>query len=847
MWQNKCPAFRRGKTNEIHMKNSLLKNALPHLIAIIVFLAVSVFFCQPVLDGNVLNQHDNVSWKGMAQNAFEYKERTGHFPLWNPNLFSGMPNYQVAIEGKSVMPDMIKILTLGTPKPINFFFLACVCFYILCLSLRINPVIGMLGALAYSFSTYNPVIIAAGHDTQMLATAFMPLLLAGLINIFEKRYWLGFALTAFGAYQQIGVNHLQVTYYFFLIAFIITMAYLVKWIKEKDWKHIGIAAAATVVAAIIGVAGNALVLKTTAEYSQFTMRGGKDIDISGDSVKATKTKGLDTAYAFEYSVGRGESVSLIMPNAYGGYSNNMTGEGSHVVKKLTDMGIPESNAEQVAQSLPKYWGKLYTSGPAYLGVLICLFGLLGFVMVKSPLRWGLLAATVLGIMMSWGKYLPGFNTFLFEHLPLYNKFRSPAFAQVIPQFTVGISAVLALQHILFGQSLSKADLKKILYTAGGLFALLGMMYMTLSYASPLDGQIAKSISQQAQNESLGRAVISGLKADRKALFGGQLMRTLAFILMALTILYALHKKWLSNMIAALLLLTISTLEIVMVSKNYLSEEKEHYIAKDSYDNSNFGKTSIDEEILKDKDPNYRVFNMLGTSTGSPFSESRTSYYHKSVGGYHPAKLRIYQDIIEKYLSSRPTPAILNMLNTKYIIVQDPQTNQPGVITNPDAFGPCWLVKHVQLVDDKVTAIKAIGETDLKDTAIVEKSFSGIVTQPQWDSAASIRMTKFDNDEIEYEVNGNGPQFAVFSEVYYPLGWNAYLDGKKTAYCNVNYILRGMPVPAGKHTIRFVFEPESVKKGTSIMFMASIAVLLSLLGGLFMHFRKDLQQLAERKA
>lgn len=826
------------------MKNSLLKNALPHLLAIVIFLLVAVLFCKPVLDGNVLNQHDNVGWKGMAQNAFEYKEKTGHFPLWNPNLFSGMPNYQVAMEGKSILPDTVKIFSLGMPKPINFFFLACICFYILCLSLRVKPVVAMLGALAYAFSTYNPVIVAAGHDTQMLATAYMPLLLAGLINIYEKNYWLGLALTTFGAYQQMGVNHLQVTYYFVIIAFIITIAYLVKWLKEKDWKHIGIAGGITILSAIIGLAGNALVLKTTSEYSQFTMRGGKDIEITGDTVKAASTKGLDTAYAFEYSVGRGETVSFIMPYAYGGYSGKMADEGSHVVKKLTAMGVPDSNAEQVAQSLPVYWGQLYTSGPAYLGVLICLFGLIGFVVLKTPLRWGLLAATLLGILMSWGKYLPGFNTFLFEYLPLYNKFRSPAFAQVIPQFTVAISAVLTIQQLLFGQKLQKEDLKKILYTATGLFALLGIMYLMVNYNSPYDRQIAESISQQAKDESIGRAVISGLKADRKALFGGQLLRALGLSILALGIIYFYFKNRVGALLAAILLLVISTIDILWVSKDFLSEEKEHYIAKDSYESANFGKTPIDDEILKDKDPNYRVFNMVGTPTAGTFSESRTSYYHKSVGGYHPAKLRIYQDIIEKYLLGKTSPGVLNMLNTKYVIVQDPQTSQPGLITNPDAFGPCWLVKHVQLADDRVAAINALGSTNLKDTAIVEKSFAAKVIQPQWDSAATIKMTKFDNDAVEYEVNGSGPQFAVFSEVYYPLGWNAYLDGKKTDYCNVNYILRGMSVPAGKHSIKFVFEPESVKKGTSIMFMASIAVLLAFLGGLFMHFRKKIQPAAK---
>lgn len=829
------------------MKNSLLKKILPHLLAVAIFIVVSALFCKPILDGNVLNQHDNVGWKGMAQNAFEYKEKNGHYPLWNPNLFSGMPNYQVAMEGKSVMPDMLKIFSLGLPKPINFFFLACICFYILCIVLRVRPVIGMLAGIAYAFSTYNPVIIAAGHDTQMLATALMPLILAGLISIYEKKYWLGFALTTYAAYQQIGVNHLQVTYYFFIIAALITVAYLVKWVKEKDWKHIGLAGGITIVSALIGLAGNALILKTTSEYAKYTMRGGKDITIEGDSVKTASTKGLDTSYAFEYSLGRAETMTFIMPNAFGGFSKNMTGEGSNVVKKLTTKGIPENNAEQVAQSMPAYWGKLYTSGPAYLGVIICLLALIGFVIIKSPLKWALLAATVLGILMSWGKYLPGFNTFLFEYLPLYNKFRSPPFAQVIPQFTLGISAALALQQILFGTKLQPLDFKKILYTAAGLFALLGIMYMMMNYSSPYDGQISQSISEQAKNEDIGRSVIAGLKADRQAMFGGQLLRALGLALLALGTIFIYYKNKITPVVTAVILLIISTLDITIVSKGYFSNEKEPYLSEkedrklfipaDDYADANFKKSEIDNQLLKDQDANFRVFNMAGTETGGPFSESRTSYYHKSVGGYHPAKLRIYQDIIEKYLSAgRPNPGVLNMLNTKYIIVQDPQSGQTGIIPNPDAFGPCWLVKNVQIVKDRVGAIQALGNTNLKDTAIVDESFSKNVVQPQWDSASSIKLVKYDNDAIEYEANCNGPQFAVFSEVYYPVGWNAYVDGKKTDYCNVNYILRGLSIPAGKHAVKFVFEPASVKKGTSMMFIASIVILLVFVGGLFMAWR-----------
>jgi hypothetical protein len=327
-------------------------------------------------------------------------------------------------------------------------------------------------------------------------------------------------------------------------------------------------------------------------------------------------------------------------------------------------------------------------------------------------------------------------------------------------------------------------------------------------------------------------VLSALKKERKAMFGGQMIRALAFTLVLLGTLYITMREKIRPLVAGIFILFISTLELVIISHRYLGEEE--YVSPDEFVSRNFTQSAIDKEILKDTDPNYRVFNM----TTSTYNETRTSAFHKSIGGYHPAKLRIYQDVIERHLNNRPNPQVLNMLNAKYIIVQDPQSGNESVIANPDAYGHAWLVKHVKVVDDRVAAIQQIGTTNLKDTAIVDRSFANNITQPQLDSAATIRMTSFDPDKIEYEVNAAGPQFAVFSEIYYPKGWNAYLDGKKVDYLNVNYLLRGMPVPAGQHKITFAFEPESFRSGVSIMYITSFIIAILLLGGLFMAWRSS---------
>lgn len=824
------------------MKNPLLKKALPHLFAIAIFILTAVLFCKPVLDGNVLNQDDITKWKGIAQNSFEYKEKNGHFPLWNPNVFSGMPNYQIAMEGKSILPDMVKVFSLGLPKPMNFFFLAALCFYILAVALGISPVAGILGALAYAFSTYNPVVIHAGHDTQMLATAFMPLLLAGLICTYEKKYWLGIALTTYGAYQQIGVNHLQITYYMLLIAFAITIAYLVTWIRNKEWKHIFIAGAISIVAGLIGLMGNSLSLLTTSEYAKYTMRGGKDIDIKDGKVSAVKTSGLDTGYAFEYSLGKAESFTLLMPDAFGGGGGRMYDENSHVVQKLVDKGVPEATGQQIAQSLPKYWGGLpFTAGPAYLGVFLCLFGLIGFVILKTPLRWALLAMTVFGILISWGKHLAGFNTFLFEHLPLYNKFRAPSMAQVIPQLTIAIVAVLTIQKLFFearSRELLQQDFKKILYAVGGLFLLLTLMYIGMDYGSPIDPEISSSLTQQSGSPEIGRAVIEGLKADRKGLFGGELLRALLFAAVLIGVLYLYMKNMIKQpLIAVGILLVIGSGELMFVSKEYLPNDA--YVAADDLSSEHFTPSALETAILNDKDPDFRVMNV----TVNPLFDARTSTYFKSVTGYHPARLRIYQDLMDKYLSGSPNRGVVNMLNAKYLIVPDSSGNGVNGMPNPEAYGPCWLVKNVKLVDTKVDAFQAIGTTDLRDTAIVEKAFSNLVTQPVWDSASSLKLKTFSNDTITYDADLKGAQFAVFSEIYYPKGWNAYVDGKKTEYVNTNYALRGISLPAGKHEVKFIFEPESVATGIKLMYIASILIALLLVGGLFMQWWQDKKKAA----
>lgn len=822
--------------------NNWLKQALPHFLAVIIFLVVTVLFCKPVLDGKMLNQHDTgiSGWKGSAQNAFEVREKTGTFPLWNTTVFSGMPNYQIAMEGKSALPvDLNKVIGLWLPKPMNFFFIACLCFYILCVVMRFYPIAGVLGALAFAYSTYNPIIVGAGHETKMMAIAYMPLLLAGLLLIYSKKYWSGLAVATLGAMYELMANHPQISYYFFLIAAAVTIGYLVIWIKNKEFKHIAISFALSVVAALVGLGCYALVLYTTSEYTQYTMRGGKNLEIVGNEVKAVTTKGLDADYAMQYSMRAAEPLVMLMPKAFGGSSSTTLAEDSKVVGKLTDAGVSEMQASQFISQLPAYWGGMIgagevgTAGPPYVGAIIFILAIIGFVVVRGPMKWALLAVTVLSVLMSWGKYFIGFNELLLNSLPLYNKFRAPSMALVIAGFTMPLMATITVYSLFFAKEAKEtlqANFKKILYTLGGLVVVLGLIYVGQSYSSGIDDQIRQSVG----NESLGSAIVAGMKADRQSVFGGQLLRSILFMALLLGVMFAYMRKMINPVVAVSVLALVTVIDLWVVDKQYFSDD--HYIAKDELQTAEATPSAIDQQILKDKDPHYRVLDVRG------MNDNRVSYFHRSALGYSATKLRIYQDLIERYFSTGvPNEQILNALDVRYVIAAN-QQGQQELVPNPHAYGAAWLVKAIKPVANEVEELQAIGNTNLKDTAIVPSSLLNKIGAITADSGSFINLKKYANDEIEYEAYSSNNSFAVLSEVYYPAGWNAYVDGKKADIIKSDFFLRGLVIPQGKHTVKLVFEPETVKKGMRVSYLSTWLLIVIVLGGLFMQWWVDKKKL-----
>jgi hypothetical protein len=814
------------------MKKGWLKIALPHIIAVAVFLVVALLFCKPALDGKVLNQHDIVGAKGMAQSAWEYREKHGQFPLWNTHIFSGMPNYQVAIQGPNVLVDFTAILTLGLPKPISFFFLACICFYILAIAFNINPWIGMFSALAFAYTTYDPIIISAGHDTKMMAIAYMPALLAGLVWLFHKRYWLGLAVTALFATMEILANHPQINYYFFIVAACMAISYAIIWIKRGEWKHMAIAFSLAIVGALIGIGNSAVTFFTTAEYAKYTMRGGKTIETNQTGqVVEKQTKGLDPDYALSYSFRKSEPVTLFMPNVFGSSSSEVYEEDSRFVEELVDKNIPEATAVQLAAQMPKYWGGISgrsesTAGPVYAGALTCLLFVIGLALLRTHHRWWILSAVVIALLLSWGRYFEGFNMFLLENLPMYNKFRAPSMSMVIPQFLIPLLAGLALHQVLFQEKTEeekKNFFKHSLYAIGGLVALVGIIYIVNDYRSEIDGEILK-----AYGDENGRPVVNALKDARQAMFGSGITRLIGFAILLIGLLFLWKKKIIPALAVIATLAVVNTIDLVSVGKKYLNED--NYVDKDAYTGVNFQPTQTDQAILADKDPHFRVYQLTGDRFASSPTTARSMYYHRSVGGYHPAKLRIYQDLIETQLSKDSlNMAVLNMLDTKYFLVPNQQGNEiAGAQQNPDALGAAWFVKELKPVNGPAEEMKALDNFDPKQTAFFDQKLQKINPAITYDSSGTIALTKYDNDTIEYQVKTPTAQFAVFSEIYYPAGWNAYIDGKKTDYYKVNYLLRGMPVPAGDHKITFRFEPASYKQAYQMSLWSGIILYVFLL-------------------
>jgi hypothetical protein len=817
------------------MNRGLLKKILPHLIAVLVFLVVAIIYCSPALQGKTVQQNDVIHWNAANQQSLAYKEANGHYPLWTNALFSGMPTFMIAYEPGNDLPWFFhKVITLGLPTPIQFFFLACICFYFLSQVLRVRPLVGVLGALAFAYATYNPVIISVGHDTKMWSIAYMPAVTASVLLIFQKRYLSGAALTAMFVGIIVAMNHLQIDYYLMLSLVLMGLGFMVSWIRQKDYKHIGAVIGLTLIAALVGVGTNYTSISSTYDYQKYTIRGGASPLAEVD--ENNKQNGLDKEYAFSYSMKQSEPLVLMFPHMYGGSNEKqeMDPEKSSTIRVL------RSFPQQLQQQLPViyYWGGLTetgigTSGPPYSGVVICFLAILGIFLIENKYKWWLIAGTVLSIFLAMGSFFDGFNTFLYEHLPFYNKFRAPSMALVIANFLLPVMAMLSLEQIVSRWNDPKLlpQLKKGLYATAGVFGLMLLLYFNFEYMGRMDHQILQSVQSMNQPQLLEliQQYINALKEDRQSMLMTDITKGLVYVLLALAIIYLIIKNKIQVKYGIIAMTILVFIDLMMVDVRYLN--KENYVPKANID---IPLSNVNRQIQQDTSY-YRVLNLAGNT----YNENYTSAHHNSVGGYSAAKLLIYQDLIEQQLSRNINPTVVNMLNAKYVIQPDQQTGQPRVTANPGAAGPAWIARQIEFADSPKAAMAAL--TNLEDAGTViayEKDRSQINTPQLTDSTASIRLINNDNDYILYESNTQQPQFAVLSEIYYPGGWKAFVDGQETPIFNVNYALRGINLPAGNHKIELKFEPQSYYGSKTLTTTATVLTLILMLGAIFGEWKRN---------
>ena len=823
------------------MKNiskDLFWRALPHLIAVFVFLVVAVVYCRPIFNGKVLEQEDVMQWQGMAHNSFEYKETHGHFPLWSNGMFSGMPAFQIAMDTQSVsIPNLFYgLLTFYLKKPASFFFLACLCFYFLTATLRINPYIGIIGSLAYAYATYNAVIVAVGHDTKMQSIALMPGVVGALILICEKKYWLGIVLTSLFTAIMISFNHMQIVYYTMIIAGGLLLGYGIPWIRRGQSRLLMRTIALALGAAIIGILSNAVALFTTFDSSKETIRGGSEL---ADAQSSYTKDGLSEQSAFDFSMYKLESFVMLVPDIYGGSTElQLPAQRSQAVRALDKM--PANLVAMVGEDGPRYyWGGVgeFFSGPPYVGAIIILLAVLGFFVLDNRYKWWILGVCILTIAMSWGGYFQGFNGLLLKYLPMYNKFRGPSMILVVPTFLFCMMAVMTLQKILVAED------RTVLWHRYGwglmamasIFLLLAGLYFRFDYSSAWDADLLHKAAAQGKT-AMGYMTdfVHGLKADRQQLFRQSILRSLVLVLAAaLTITIYLRRRFRPALLLGIIGV-LSFADVLSMDFNYLNND--NYKETAEYQ-QNFQATEADREIMADKGY-FRVFDLRDSMSNALTYGAMTAYFHNSIGGYHAARLSIYEDLINRQLFNFPNCApVINMLNTKYII-QPASDGGDTVVRNKGSLGPVWFVRGVRFEPTATGVMNALSQFHPKDTAILFSQDSARVAYDVTkDTTGFIQLIKNDNDEITYRCESPHRRFAVFSEVYYKRGWRAWIDDKEVPIVRTNYVLRGLSVPKGRHIIRFFFRPLSFYLGRQFQWMASIIFLLMMTGTAIVFWRE----------
>lgn len=802
------------------MKN--FNKVIPYIIAIAVFALASIIYFHPVLKGQKLNQSDITQFRGMVKDINDFRADKNTEPYWTGASFSGMPAYQVsAYYPNDFVRGLDKTLRF-LPRPADYTFLYFLSFFVLMMALKVNWRLAILGSLAFGFSTYLIIIFGAGHNAKAHAIAYMPLVLAGVLWVFQKRYILGFFVTGTAMSLEIYTNHPQMTYYLGFCLLILGVVELINAIKEKILPIFIKQSIVIIAAVLLGIGANSSRLMAMKEYGDHSTRGKSELTINPDGTKKEASKGLDKAYITEYSYAKLETFNLFIPRFMGGGTVEKLGEDSNfyqTIEKKAGRKVADDYSSQVLT----YWGdQTIVEAPAYIGAVIFFLFFLGIFLVKGRLKQWLVAATVFSILMSWGRNFEGLTNFFIDYIPLYNKFRAVSSIQVIAELCVPILAILGLKEF-FSSSIPSDEkqegLKKALYVFGGLIItgfLLAHSFSTF-----------EGIRDSRYNELPG--LIDAVIADRKSMLLMDSLRSLVLMLLSAGVLWMLLKDKLKQGIAIIALVVFVLFDLLSVDKKYVNEDDFKSARKIE---KPFTASSADKLILQDK-THFRV----GNFTVNPMNDGSTSYFHNSIGGYHAAKLGRYQELFD-FQIAKNNMQVLNMLNTKYFIVGNDKGEKQAKL-NSDANGNVWFVDKVKVVNSANEEIQALDSLNTKRVAVYAKEIPQkrkFLFPQEKDSTATIELLNYDVTTLTYQSKTAKEQFAVFSEIYYKDGWNAYVDGKLTPHFRVNYVLRGMIVPAGKHTIEFKFEPKVIQQG-KIISLSSYGLLLLITIGWFFYEKK----------
>ena len=803
----------------------ILNKFYPHALATLGFILISLIYFYPVLQGKQIFQSDIVQYTGMAKEQNDFRASDHIEPYWTNSAFGGMPTYQLGAKYPHDYIGMIDDVLRFLPRPADYLFLYFLGFYGLLLVLKIDPLKAFFGALAFGFSTYLIVILGVGHNAKAHAIAYMPLVIAGFILVFRKKYVLGGLITMFAVALEINANHFQMTYYLLIFLLILSGYFIYHDVKEKNYKAMLYSFGVLAVAGIFAIGANATNLLATAEYADFSTRGKSELTFNPDGSKTTSNSAMTYDYITEYSYGIAESFNLIAPRIFGGSNSEPIGTDSKMYDFMIGKGVPEAQAKDFVSAMPTYWGdQPIVAAPAYIGAVVFFLGILALFVDKRKIKYVFLSGALVALMLSWGKNFPALTDFFIEYIPLYNKFRAVSSIQVILELCFPVLAIMGLQSFFKLDKIVPKLQEKSLLEAGvfsvGVLLILFLTKGLFSFSSGNDGYYL---------QNYGPDFVAALKEDRMSLFKADLLRSGFLILLSAGILWMFTKRKIAKNTAVILVGILMILDLFFVDKKYVSAKD--FVSKQQVE-APFQETPADAQILKDT-TNYRVFEVSGN-----LSSARASYFHKSIGGYNAVKPRRMQQLFD-YQISKSNMEILHMLDVKYIIQTDKEGKEFPT-SNPNANGNAWFVSQVKFVNSADEEMKALDSLDSKNVAVVNSKEFQIKNKAfAKDNSATITLDSYKPNHLKYSSNNANEGFAVFSEMYYGKGWNAYIDGKMVDHIRVDYVLRGLQIPEGKHAVEFKFEPQVIKTGSTITLISVAGMLLLLVGGIYFERKKGL--------